>query len=631
MKDVSQPTWIWKNAEYGKDEFAFFQDEFDFESGKAEVKISVYGDYNLYINGALAAFGQVADYPHYKIYDTVDLTPYAVKGKNVLRIEARYQGVDCFTGVDFGAGVFYRVFVNGNTVAASRAGCKCGDLKYVEHRKKLITAQLGYSYTYDFSAAKNAGAAAEVAVQKTCLIARDNKRTFLGKTVCAAKIGENIYDLGAEYSGFLYFKAKIEKGARLTVAYGEHIADGKVRDKIGARDFTLEFIGSGKTEDFFGGFLRLGARYMQLYCDGGYTIEEIGVKSVDYPFEIKPFNAKTPLRQMIYDVSVRTLTLCAHERYEDCPWREQGTYILDSRNQMLCGYYAFRDTEMQKAMLKLMLNGQNKDGLFDICFPSRNPFTIPSFSLNYPTAFSEYAEHTGDLSFADDALCAIEKTLAFFKTEENGLFKTQSSPELWHFYEWSGDLDGNFFSEDPALKNRCGYDSLINAYLSIAYVKTAKIYRLCGNTVRAAELENAAEKLNASIRKEFFDEKSGLFKTYGEKEGFSVLANALCVLAGAAEENDYAVIGEFLKNPPETAVKNTLSMNAFRFDALLKINVKNSAFVLDEIERVYGKMLAEGATSFWETEKGEADFDGAGSLCHGWSAIPVYYFHLLNG
>jgi len=41
-------------------------------------------------------------------------------------------------------------------------------------------------------------------------------------------------------------------------------------------------------------------------------------------------------------------------------------------------------------------------------------------------------------------------------------------------------------------------------------------------------------------------------------------------------------------------------------------------------------MLYAGATSFWETEMGEADFSGAGSLCHGWSAAPVYYYKLLS-
>jgi hypothetical protein len=40
-------------------------------------------------------------------------------------------------------------------------------------------------------------------------------------------------------------------------------------------------------------------------------------------------------------------------------------------------------------------------------------------------------------------------------------------------------------------------------------------------------------------------------------------------------------------------------------------------------------MLKKGATSFWETIKGEADFDGAGSLCHGWSGLPIYYYDKL--
>ena len=40
-------------------------------------------------------------------------------------------------------------------------------------------------------------------------------------------------------------------------------------------------------------------------------------------------------------------------------------------------------------------------------------------------------------------------------------------------------------------------------------------------------------------------------------------------------------------------------------------------------------MLDAGATTFWETEKGATDFDGAGSLCHGWSALPIYYLNVL--
>ena len=53
-------------------------------------------------------------------------------------------------------------------------------------------------------------------------------------------------------------------------------------------------------------------------------------------------------------------------------------------------------------------------------------------------------------------------------------------------------------------------------------------------------------------------------------------------------------------------------------------------FILNDIDIVYKKMLDAGATTFWETELGEKDFDNAGSLCHGWSALPIYYYHLFK-
>ena len=40
-------------------------------------------------------------------------------------------------------------------------------------------------------------------------------------------------------------------------------------------------------------------------------------------------------------------------------------------------------------------------------------------------------------------------------------------------------------------------------------------------------------------------------------------------------------------------------------------------------------MLEAGATAAWETKEGASAFHQAGSLCHGWSAIPVHYFRRL--
>jgi len=70
-------------------------------------------------------------------------------------------------------------------------------------------------------------------------------------------------------------------------------------------------------------------------------------------------------------------------------------------------------------------------------------------------------------------------------------------------------------------------------------------------------------------------------------------------------------------------------MLGFVYDALLASDPQNKDFVLADIREKYGYMLANGATSFWETIVGEADFNKAGSLCHGWSAMPIYYYRTL--
>lgn len=71
-------------------------------------------------------------------------------------------------------------------------------------------------------------------------------------------------------------------------------------------------------------------------------------------------------------------------------------------------------------------------------------------------------------------------------------------------------------------------------------------------------------------------------------------------------------------------------MTAFVYDALLQTDRERyAAFVLNDIDTRYGCMLDQGATTFWETMGGWHSFENAGSLCHGWSALAIYYYHKL--
>ena len=635
---MTKAKWIWANTPEEPDEYVVFYDEFIFKGDKTTLDISVSGDYAVYINGELIAFGQYADYENYKVYDSLDITSYLKAGKNVLKILCWYIGADFFTSVKMPRGLKYVVYTTKKVLAYSKQGTLCSlDTGYLSHQKRVMTGQLGYSYCYDTRYSDERLPLSEAVECESFgeWLIRPNKKTVLGAYVSGKLCDESkrIYDLGKECCGFLKIKFKADAGSLVSVGYGEHLIDGTTRYSLGGRDFTVQLIGSGKKVEFLGTFRRLGCRYLQVLAEESVEIEEIGIQEVEYPFTVKPYEIKDSFRKKIYDISLRTLQLCAHEHYEDCPWREQSMYLQDSRNQMLCGYYAFDNAEFTRSAILLALNGQRGDGLFEICFPARNEFTIASFSIVFPAIVLEYTQATGDMSVAKLAEKAVERVMDFFlsKIDDNGLFKTVSNPTIWHFYEWAGDLDGNFFSDDESLKNRNGYDSLINAFLALACDKTALLYEELGDLERAKYYRGRRAGINKAIHEVFFDSEKLLYKTYADKDGFSQLANALCVLCGACPDGLKTGLAEKIAYGFDGWVENTLSMNIYRFDALLAVDKeKYSAFVLAEIDRIYKNMLSQDATSFWETEKGAEDFDGAGSLCHGWSAIPIYYYHKLG-
>ena len=72
-------------------------------------------------------------------------------------------------------------------------------------------------------------------------------------------------------------------------------------------------------------------------------------------------------------------------------------------------------------------------------------------------------------------------------------------------------------------------------------------------------------------------------------------------------------------------------MNILKYEALLSVDAERyKGCILNEIKRNYKIMLDAGSDTVWETILGEADFNGAGSLCHGWSAVPIYVYRRLG-
>jgi hypothetical protein len=147
----------------------------------------------------------------------------------------------------------------------------------------------------------------------------------------------------------------------------------------------------------------------------------------------------------------------------------------------------------------------------------------------------------------------------------------------------------------------------------------------------SAYYSSKLREITGAVRARFFEKETGLFKSFDDVAVYSQLVNALAILSGAVDRAEAERICEMLTSPDESVTTTTLSMTAFKYDALLAVDKeKYSDYILNDIDVSFGEMLAKGATSFWETLLGKDDMAGAGSLCHGWSALPVYYYKVLG-
>lgn len=619
-------TTIWI-ANDQPDTYAEFIGQFSAKMGKEiYIKIGCDSHAAVYINEKLAFFGAAADYPWHRLYDKVDITQYCEQ-QNDIRILVWYCGADSQTYIKGKPGLAFSIEQDGKILQKSGSHIPARqNVCYKNGYCKNITRQLGFSFYYDNTVKNEMPYLPSVESEEVYdFHMRKTGQLVLGDRVPVTYLKTDrgyLIDMKEEVVGFLELDFDSEREQDLVIAYGEHLGDGHVAQLIGDRDFSVEFKAGKGDNRYMNPFRRLAGRYLEVRCEEPLKIRYIGLRPTDRRMKEIPRQFDDPLLQRIYDVSVNTLKKCMHEHYEDCPWREQAMYTLDSRNQMLCGYYAFEGCDFQKENLLFIAKGQREDGLLSLCFPAGVDIPIPFFSLAYIMQVYEYVRFTKDFETATELKPVLDRIRRAFRerVDRNGLIPNFSYP-YWNFYEWAEESSNvseiGRTPEEPYVKQ---YDMILNSM----YVYTDRLYeelygreQLCG--------EGREADMPAAIRQTFYDEEKGLYRLSTKGKAYSRLGNSFAILIGLGSRE----LAEKLIND-KTLIDVTLSMKTFYYDALLACDEAYREFIVRDIKEKYGYMLDEGATTFWETEKGWRDFGGAGSLCHGWSAIPVYYLVRLS-
>lgn len=444
-----------------------------------------------------------------------------------------------------------------------------------------------------------------------------------------------VIDLGREEAGVFDIDIEVPTATVVDVAWGEHLDDLRVRASIGGRNFAARLTCKPGRQTFTHYFKRMAGRYLQLHIlnpQPGTKIYYAGLLPTEYPLQVPgEFNSPDTLQKKIFDTAIRTLHLCMHEHYEDCPWREQALYGMDSRNQALTGYYCFGEYDFPAASFKLLGDSLQEDGYQELCAPMTFSITIPSFSMAWILETAEQYLHSGNLDTAKTAYPTVAKMVnTYIASMSDGVLPCPVGDRFWQFYDWADGLDGTAPGTDGWKKvEGKQLDSTFNGFYALALISAVSLAEACGFADDAFKYRTALGELKSNFHNTFYDTEAEAYLTSigeGISRHFAELPQALAILTGLAPVETAAQLREKLASENNGMTETTLSQSLYKFESLLQDPDKYAPWVFSKVAKDWSYMLQNGATSFWETIKGGDDFGNAGSLCHGWSGTPVYLY-----
>lgn len=470
----------------------------------------------------------------------------------------------------------------------------------------------------------------------------EGEKTFPVKLVEKRQDSDGIYfivDLGKECAGYLHLELETEKGARVDIAHGEHLRDMRVRTKISYRNFADTYICKEGKQTFTHYGRRIACRYIGVHITNFKTLKVgyVGLKHLDYPFENEAtFKCSDSLHNKIFEVCMRTLKLCMHEHYEDCPWREQALYGSDSRNASVCAHYTLGGSfPFTRASLDLLRQSVLDETYVNLCAPADRLRTIPSFTMLWLLANKEYADFSGDTTLITENWGQFKKMIEMFsKSSSDGVLQPVRLDNLdtWNYYEWSSDQP--WLEALLKEKGESIYDGLYHIFVYMAINSAIWMAEKAGDYEFVQKYTAFADDMKKVFNEKFWDEEKMLYTSHimdGKAIRFDELTQAMAVFTGICDKDKEDRLLDVLADKNNGLLKLSLSYLIYKYEVLLSRGMKYADFVFEEIAEKWGAMLFEGSTTFWENEGGN-ESDTAGSMCHAWSATPIIvYFKYVLG
>ena len=149
-----------------------------------------------------------------------------------------------------------------------------------------------------------------------------------------------------------------------------------------------------------------------------------------------------------------------------------------------------------------------------------------------------------------------------------------------------------------------------------------KLYQLTGDEF----YRHAADDLTLACRNYFYDDTENFVRFYKDNDMKFEFVNSLAIYTGVIPQPKQP---DLIKNLMKgTFIEATLSSLYYIVEVMANFNEESTNWLEKRILNIFSPMLENGKTAtLWETADGAAAFEWSGSMCHGWSAISVYFYY----
>ena len=639
--------------------------------GKLIAAICADSEYRLFCNGIEVAQGPAAGTTQIAFYDTVELTPYLHDGENELIAEVvgfAHSFPDFYRGgAPMGKCVLTDAFImdallirkdgseefiGSNELwqcAASPAvtfcrcpGVPCAGPGEIHNGRSIDEADFSPAVPVECglkeSNVKNSMLSYRLAPKMIAPLKRQMRKFtsfFDQKGTAPEKIlemlsGKNLQippdtevefslDVQEETTGRIitdFFSGS----AKITINYAENLTCNEKRifspelphDEINAPMYDSVSSSSGRWR--WKSFFYRAFRFVKIKVHSGIDGCSLNISQIEEEFYNFPnkadFTSGKSEEVRLWQIGKRTLELCSHQIFEDCPYYERVQYSADARIAARIAMMVSGDTALAEQSLIHFRHSLRANGLTAGSYPSRSPVTLPQWSLHYALMCYELYLFTGKISIAKENIKTIRSILEFFfehHLPEGGIGKMP----YWNMGDFS--TGWNWLGEPPES------DKKSSAYTTFLVLETITKYKDLALAAQSRFDIMLAEEMENSLIADcsiFFDADKQIYSDTPGGNSFSLLTNAQAVSARITD--DRQLIARCMNTPG--IIEPALFGKNFLFDALIKCgDRKNAEKILD----TWKEMLNDGRTVWPEGTPHPR------SECHVWSSLPTTALPLL--